>query len=268
MPPVTDPEPSVPATGPERSSTPKLPEVVEEDANAPPPPPSAKTRPKTIYESKPQNSILWSSFGPHTWYGERNDIIVGLLSDLQPPVQRVFEFAGNGGFLAQSAILNSKLRQSLKFWLHSEFSGPVLDYATYLFSNETLLMNPQLSVDVSKPEKWHKSVPMAVTVKGVDHSPEMKLEVRDIDMTQLDKLTELAGAPLSSFDTFTTISFEHFGEDLELIRAFPPGSFFVFGVAGFLPRSPGFAFLDHHLLTERAPSALVHIGNDGASYQP
>ena len=27
-----------------------------------------------------------------------------------------------------------------------------------------------------------------------------------------------------------------------------------------LPRSPGFAFLDHHLLTERAPSALVHIG--------
>ena len=31
----------------------------------------------------------------------------------------------------------------------------------------------------------------------------------------------------------------------------------------FLPRSPWFAFLDHHLTTERAPFALVHIGNDG-----
>ena len=29
-----------------------------------------------------------------------------------------------------------------------------------------------------------------------------------------------------------------------------------------LPRSPGFAVLDHHLLTEGAPSALVHIGRD------
>ena len=29
-----------------------------------------------------------------------------------------------------------------------------------------------------------------------------------------------------------------------------------------LPRSPGFAVLDHHLLTEGAPSALVQIGHD------
>jgi len=58
------------------------------------------------------------------------------------------------------------------------------------------------------------------------------VEVVQIDMSDLQVLK--SSINFAYFDLVATISFEHFGQDLEMISTlFQPGTWFLFGVAAF-----------------------------------
>eukprot|EP00746_Dinoflagellata_sp_MGD_P054862 gnl/MRDRNA2_/MRDRNA2_239577_c0_seq1.p1 gnl/MRDRNA2_/MRDRNA2_239577_c0~~gnl/MRDRNA2_/MRDRNA2_239577_c0_seq1.p1 ORF type:complete len:211 (+),score=19.35 gnl/MRDRNA2_/MRDRNA2_239577_c0_seq1:85-633(+) len=120
---------------------------------------------------------------------------------------------------------------TLTHWVHSEFSRPALNYATFLFHDQSLLSDRHVNADESffKAKGWEAHLPFSVMYPK-EH-PSVLLEVAEVDMGNRKRLAE--NANLDAFDTFVTISFEHFGDDLGLIRDLPQGSNFVFGVPNF-----------------------------------
>lgn len=188
-----------------------------------------KSFPQAMYELKEKNSQMWSFFGPNTTYGVRNQKTVDILGEIGS--ERVFEFAGNGGFVAQAAVLHPKLRKTLKTWLSSEFSTPVLDYAAFLFQSPNALFHPERDPRELITSEWHPpKYPMTVSHQTYP-GHQVELTVQRIDMSDIATLKKCLG--FQQFDSFVTISMEHFGNDLEIITAFPVGSHFVFGLAGF-----------------------------------
>jgi len=186
------------------------------------------TKPASMYESKKENKHLWSAFGaPTTPYGARNTLFVQLLQKVGP--KRVFEFAGNGGFLMQKALMNCDLLDTMKHWIHAEFSRPVLDYATFLVSHEEILYSPNLNPDQIKPDDWHVPLPFATMLPNAQ--PSVSVDIIHLDFSNAEQVR--TSLNLNLFDTFATISFEHFYDDIGIIRRLPVGANFLFCVPNF-----------------------------------
>lgn len=188
----------------------------------------ALTKPAELYESKKENKYLWTAFGaPCTAYGKRNVLFVELLNKARP--KRVFEFAGNGGFLMQKALMNCNILKRLQHWVHSEFSKPVLDYATFLVSHEEILYSPNSNPDQEKPAGWHVPIPFATSLPRAN--PSVAVDIIHLDFSNAQQVSNSLNMTL--FDTFVTISFEHFYDDLGIICQLPTGASFLFCVPNF-----------------------------------
>lgn len=188
----------------------------------------ALTKPAELYESKEENKYLWTAFGaPCTEYGQRNVLFVELLNKARP--RRVFEFAGNGGFLMQRALTNCTLLKSLQHWVHSEFSRPVLDFATFLVSHEEIFYSPNSNPEQAKHADWHVPLPLATSLPKA--KPSVAVDIIHLDFSNADQVSKSFNMTL--FDTFVTISFEHFFDDLGIICRLPTGASFLFCVPNF-----------------------------------
>ena len=143
--------------------------------------------------------------------------------------------AGNGGFMAQAALLHPPLRSMLRQWVHSDFSSSALDYAVTLFSEDELLANVSHNVDAAHARRqrqpiparrpWPTRQPWRRRIRALGGDVRVKIRHEDI--------TRATATEFRRFDTFVTISLEHIEDDLRLIHLMPPGSHFVFGTAGF-----------------------------------
>ena len=71
--------------------------------------------------------------------------------------RRVFEFAGNGGFLMQRALLEVGARSRLVDWVHSDFALASLEYPIALVSDLAILRD--LTADVDKAVARRRSSP-------------------------------------------------------------------------------------------------------------
>lgn len=190
--------------------------------------PSNLTKPRELYETKAQNLRLWSFFGASwTGYARRNAVIANML--LSVKAQRVFEFAGNGAFLARHAIVDPMVRCSVIHWVHSDFFRPTLRYASFLFHHEDILFNSSIDVDQAIPEHWEAKLPMTTLIPAT--CPATVVEILNLDTSNSTALSR--AVKLTHFDTFVTISFEHFMDDLALIRSLPAGATFIFCVPNF-----------------------------------
>ena len=184
------------------------------------------------YSKHSSNQRLWYHYGaPHTMYFHRNKALAQMLGRNVRP-RRVFEFAGNGGFAAQAALHNQDVCKSLQYWLHSDFAKPALEHAAFLFSQS--LMDPSLNSDRAKPADWAApELPYMTVISNAKDTGGRPVcgAVARIDLSDTAVMRAVCAG--SQFDTVVTISFEHFGDDLGLIRAMPPGTNFVFTVPNF-----------------------------------
>ena len=183
------------------------------------------------YSKSPSNRRLWFHYGrPGTMYFRRNEALAKMLGHVRP--RRVFEFAGNGGFAAQAALRNWDVRWGLQYWLHSDFAKPALEHAAFLFSRR--FVDPNLDSDRAKLAGWAApALPYMTVIAEANDTRGRRVcgAVARVDLA--DPATLRAVCAGSRFDTVATISFEHFGNDLGLICALPPGTNFVFCVPNF-----------------------------------
>ena len=115
-------------------------------------------------------------------------------------------------------------------WVHSEFNMLTLQYASFIFGNQDIIYkNDNFNLDQHiRNDCFDRSVdvPLVTNVEGTT------MEVVEIDMSDLSVLKE--SIDFTYFDMITTISYEHFRDDIETIRdLFPTGSWFLFSVASF-----------------------------------
>ncbi len=188
---------------------------------------SKNSKPLDMYEAKRENAYLWKRFG-FRQYQERNKIFVEYINQVKP--KRVFEFAGNGGFLPRTLMSNTTTGvHSVDHWVHSEFNMLTLQYASFIFGNQDILYHNRYDLDVLIRNDCYKravDVPMKTEVRDTT------VELVEIDMSNVKVLKESIN--FAYFDMITTISWEHFRDDLEMIKdLFPSGSWFLFSVASF-----------------------------------
>jgi len=192
------------------------------------------------YEHYGLRGDLWSSFGcdgdrngctGHK-YVARNALMASLIGTAAP--RRVFEFAGNGGFLMQTALLTPSVHTRLVEWVHSDFAFGAVEYAAVIISDNRLLGDMSVNADpvvaARRATGWRAMLPFS-RVLTRDAAPLPLSDKLNITVLQVD----IRNPPfqLSTFDTVVTISFEHILEDLGVIRKLKVGTAFVFGVATF-----------------------------------
>jgi len=182
-----------------------------------------------IYEQKIENTHLYHAFGAPRKFARRNEVMADLILGLLPQGIRVFEFAGNGGFLPRTVLQRQQSSPSpmVSHWVHSEFSRPVLRYASFLLANETVMYDKRANVDqLLQQSTQEPQVPLETLVSGTT------VEVVNIDMSSIPVLQD--SIDFSYFQLFVTISFEHFKDDIGMIETlFPKGTWFLFSVPNF-----------------------------------
>lgn len=188
------------------------------------------SKPLEVYEEKSENKVLWANFA-HKQYQERNKIFVEYIHQVKP--KRVFEFAGNGGFLPRLLVTDREYGKGtdvVDHWVHSEFNMLTLQYASFVLGNgDVTYLGEDFNIDrLIRNDCYGRSVdvPMKSDIDGTT------FEVVEIDMSDVKVLKE--SIDFSYFDMITTISYEHFRDDLDMIRdIFPSGAWFLFSVASF-----------------------------------
>lgn len=234
------------------------------------------SKPVEWYEDSKSNLQLWKSFSGGL-YRERNQVMSHLIRNVAKPA-RVFEFAGNGAFLPRQVLLdiandNNNKTAVLQHWVHSEFSKPVLQYASFLFDpqNRDVFWNASADIDHAFRERngQESKIPLktrvmspstAAAFPGRGSTTTTVVEVVNIDMADLNVIQ--SSVDFAFFDMIITISFEHFGRDLEMItKVFAPGCWFLFGVAGFADRQHFRHFTSEQEIRQRYDPVLdiVHI---------
>ncbi|KAL3918832.1 MAG: hypothetical protein SGPRY_005861, partial [Prymnesium sp.] len=194
------------------------------------------------YEHYGSSGKLWKKFGcvhssPHDGctgqvYVKRNALMATLIGLGAP--QQVFEFAGNGGFMMQAALLDSGVRKQLVRWVHSDFSVSSLDYAIVLASNYTLLRNRSVNIDEAVAARRAAGVVSALpfsTALRIDDVASQSSIPPTVTVMRCD--VRKPCVDLSTFDTVASISFEHIKEDLQFVESLKVGTRFVFGAATF-----------------------------------
>eukprot|EP00522_Entomoneis_paludosa_P011454 CAMPEP_0172451750 /NCGR_PEP_ID=MMETSP1065-20121228/9656_1 /TAXON_ID=265537 /ORGANISM="Amphiprora paludosa, Strain CCMP125" /LENGTH=368 /DNA_ID=CAMNT_0013203721 /DNA_START=35 /DNA_END=1141 /DNA_ORIENTATION=+ len=227
------------------------------------------SKPREWYEQSKANQNLAKSFSGGL-YGERNRVMNHLIQTVSK-ARRIFEFAGNGGFLPRQAFLSSpELDNVVEHWVHSEFSRPVLQYASFLFSNaaSTIHFDPRSPPSSSDLDNWFEQrngtsskLPLKVRIPDSNkhnNGSSTLVEVVQIDMSDMQVLK--SSINFAYFDLVATISFEHFGQDLEMISTlFQPGTWFLFGVAAFPNRQHFRYFSNEQEIRDRySPVLDIH----------
>ena len=211
---------------------------------------------RALYEQSYNSGNLWQAFGKSgTRYQMRNAVIAHALGLVARP-RRVFEFGGNGGFAAQAALSSAEVRRQLQHWVHTDLSRVAVAYAAFLLSSANLIDNVTVDADQLYLEAVkNKAVPTAPLARifstssaGEDHP--VAIEVFALDTRRLSDIEQL-GYRLSVFDTFVTISFEHFQFDLEIVSSIPVGKWFVFSVPNFDHHEHFRFFKDENAIRER-----------------
>ena len=202
--------------------------------------PGERTKPRVHdeaadYEHYGSAGNLWKRFGRQgTQYGKRNSLMASVIAMAAP--RRVFEFAGNGGFLMQRALLEVGARSRLVDWVHSDFALASLEYPIALVSDLAILRD--LTADVDKAVARRRSSPSARVALPFSRMVSLDAAVEgapahpiNITICQVD--VRSPPFDLSTFDMVVTISFEHILEDIKVIQMLSVGTQFIFGVATF-----------------------------------
>ena len=163
-------------------------------------------------------------------YKLRNVAMAAVINALSP--SRVFEFAGSGGYFAREVWRHAS--ENLTHYTHSDFTDVSLKTAVLIATNPGALAS-EMAVehpDTAPVPLWLTLPPLPFRTRLPDASKRFDVEIRRVDVV------DFFGAGFNQtyaeiFDLFTTISFEHFDDDLGILRRLPKGSMFVFCVPNF-----------------------------------